>query len=228
LLSALGAKPASPRLVFGFFTRNAMTITIPFLDYTPEPGAHWELGTRLQQLSADEFYGFCQANPDLKLERRADGTIEFLAMTGGTTGRRNTELITELTIWNRQGRLGQVFDSSTGFQLPNGAVRSPDASWVSQARWEALTPAQQQKFPPLCPDFVVELASPSDSLTDLTTKLNEYIDNGCRLAWLIDPRAETVRIFRTDGSVSVAKSFAETLGGEDVLPGFEFNLSLLK
>jgi len=205
-----------------------MTIILPLSDQTLEPGTHWELGTRMQQLSADEFFAFCQANPDLKLERRADGTIEFLTMTGGTTGRRNTELITDLNLWNRQSRAGEVFDSSTGFQLPNGAVRSPDAAWVSRARWEALTPAQQAKFPPLCPDFVVELASPSDSLTDLTAKLNEYIANGCRLAWLIDPKNETARIFRADGSVSVVKSFAETLSGEDVLPGFSFALSLLR
>jgi len=205
-----------------------MTIILPLSDQTLEPGTHWELGTRMQQLSADEFFAFCQANPDLKLERRADGTIEFLTMTGGTTGRRNTELLTDLNLWNRQSRVGEVFDSSTGFQLPNGAVRSPDAAWVSQARWEALTPAQQAKFPPLCPDFVVELASPSDSLADLTAKLNEYIANGCRLAWLLDPKNEITRIFRADGSVSVAKSFEETLSGEDVLPGFSFVLSLLR
>ena len=205
-----------------------MTIILPLSDQTLEPGTHWELGTRMQQLSADEFFAFCQANPDLKLERRADGTIEFLTMTGGTTGRRNTELLTDLNLWNRQSRGGQVFDSSTGFQLPNGAVRSPDAAWISNVRWAALTPAQQAKFPPLCPDFIVELASPSDSVADLTAKLNEYIENGCRLAWLLDPKQETARIFRADGSVSVVKSFDETLSGEDVLPGFSFALSLLK
>ena len=205
-----------------------MTIILPLSDQTLEPGTHCELGTRMQQLSADEFFNFCQANPDLKLERRADGTIEFLTMTGGTTGRRNTELITDLNLWNRQSRAGEVFDSSTGFQLPTGAVRSPNAAWVSRARWEALTPAQQAKFPPLCPDFVVELASPSDPLADHTSKLNEYIEKGCRLAWLLDPKNETARVFRADGSVSVVKSFAETLSGEDVLPGFSFALSLLR
>ena len=205
-----------------------MNLILPFIDQALEPGAHFDVPGRLQRMSEDEFFAFCQANSELKCERRADGTIEFLAMTGGETGRRNTKLISRLDQWAEATSQGQVFDSSTGFTLPNGAVRSPDASWVSQARWEALTPAQRQKFPPLCPDFVVELTSPSDSLTDLTAKLNEYIDAGCRLAWLIDPRAETARIFRADGSVSVVKSFAETLSGEDVLPSFSFALSLLK
>ncbi|RZK22768.1 MAG: Uma2 family endonuclease [Hymenobacter sp.] len=205
-----------------------MNIILPISDQALEPGVHLNVAQRLQSLSDDEFFAFCQANPELKLERKADGTIEFQTMTGGKTGARNSELNADLTVWNRSARLGRVFDSSTGFQLPTGAVRSPDASWVSQARWEALTPAQRQKFPPLCPDFVVELASPSDSLADLTAKLNEYIENGCRLGWLIDPKNETARIFRADGSVSVVKSFDETLSGGDVLPGFSFALSLLR
>ena len=179
-------------------------------------------------MTEEEFCLFCQRNPELKFERRADGTIEFLDMTGGTTGRRNSELITELSVWNRQGRTGQVFDSSTGFRLPNGAVRSPDVAWVRTAAWQALTPEQQEKFPPLCPDFVVELASPSDSLADLTAKMHEYIANGCRLAWLIDPKNETVRIFRANGAVAVVESFDETLTGEEVLPRFSFALSLLR
>ncbi|OGX81891.1 hypothetical protein BEN49_14750 [Hymenobacter coccineus] len=179
-------------------------------------------------MTEDEFYVFCQRNAELKFERRADGTIEFLSMTGGTTGRRNSELLTDLTIWNRQGRTGEVFDSSTGFRLPNGAVRSPDVAWVRADRWGALAAAQQERFPPLCPDFVVELASPSDSLTDLAAKLLEYIANGCHLAWLIDPKTETARVFRADGSVSVVKSFDETLSGEDVLPGFQFALAALR
>jgi Uma2 family endonuclease len=214
--------------VSDIFTRNAMHIILPIADQELEPGTHFDVLGRLQRMSDDEFFAFCQANPDLKLERRADGTIEFQTMTGGTTGRRNTKLISRLDRWAEEANQEQVFDSSTGFQLPNGAVRSPDAAWVSRARWEALTPAQQAKFPPLCPDFVVELASPSDSLPDLTAKLNEYIANGCRLAWLLDPKNEAARIFRADGSVSVVKSFEETLSGEDVLPGFSLALSLLR
>ena len=194
----------------------------------PAAASHRSLADRLNAMTEDDFYLFCRRNPELKFERRADGTIESLDMTGGTTGRRNTELITELTIWNRQARTGQVFDSSTGFRLPNGAVRSPDVAWVRSEAWAALTPAQQEKFPPICPDFVVELASPSDALNDLIIKLNEYIENGCRLAWLLDPKGETARIFRADGSVSVVKNFDETLSGEAVLPGFSFALGLLR
>ena len=179
-------------------------------------------------MTEDEFYLFCQRNAELKFERRADGTIEFLTMTGGKTGQRNTKLIIRLGLWAEETNSGTVFDSSTGFRLPNGAVRAPDASWIRADAWSALTPAQQEKFPPLCPDFVVELASPSDSLVDLSAKMLEYIAGGCRLAWLLDPKGQTARIFRADGSVSVVKSFAETLSGEDVLPGFEFSLSLLK
>ncbi|RZK16462.1 MAG: Uma2 family endonuclease [Hymenobacter sp.] len=182
----------------------------------------------LNRMTEDEFYLFCQRNAELKFERRADGTIEFLTMTEGTTGQRNTKLLIRLGLWAEEANSGPVFDSSTGFRLPNSAVRAPDAAWVRAVAWQALTPEQQERFPPLCPDFLVELASPSDSIADLSVKMLEYIANGCRLAWLIDPKTETARIFRADGSVSVIKSFAETLSGEDVLPGFSFALSLLR
>jgi Uma2 family endonuclease len=185
------------------------------------------LAEYLQHLSEDEFYAFCQQNREQKFERRADGTIELMSLTGGESGRRNSELTTDLTIWNRQHRLGQVFDSSTGFRLPNGAVRSPDAAWVSQAAWEALTPEQRRKHVPLCPDFAVELLSETDSISDIVVKMQEYLDNGLRLGWLIDPKTETARVFRTNGSVEV-KTFVDTLSGEDVLPGFAFALATLR
>ena len=193
-----------------------------------EPGTQYPFAERLQRLTEDEFFAFCQANSQLKFERRADGTITYLALTGGDTGRRNSELVADLTIWNRQTRLGLVFDSSTGFRLPSGAVRSSDAAWVSTAAWEALSEDQRSKFPPLCPEFMVELLSASDSPAVLAQKAQEYLDNGCRLAWLLNPKEETACIFRADGSVSVVKSFEETLSGEDVLPGFSFKLSLLR
>jgi Uma2 family endonuclease len=193
-----------------------------------EPGTQYPFAERLQRLTEDEFFAFCQANSQLKFERRADGTITYMALTGGDTGRRNSDLVADLTIWNRQARLGLVFDSSTGFRLPSGAVRSPDAAWVSTTAWQALTETQRSKFPPLCPEFVVELLSASDSADDMAQKVQEYIANGCRLAWLLNPKAETARIFRADGSVSVVKSFSETLSGEDVLPSFSFALSLLR
>jgi Uma2 family endonuclease len=207
-----------------------MTVLHPVPPFALEaaPASRQTLAEYFQHLSEDEFYAFCQQNREQKFERRVDGTIEFATLTGGTTGRLNSEIVTDLTIWNRQSRLGFVFDSSTGFRLPTGAVRSPDVSWVRTEAWQALTAEQQQKFPPLCPDFVVELVSPSDVLTDVVVKMEEYIANGYLLAWLIDPKTETARAFRADGSVSVANTFAETLSGEDVLPGFTLALSTIK
>jgi Uma2 family endonuclease len=184
--------------------------------------------TRVRAMTDDEFYYFCQDNPDYSFERNADGTIITMAQTGGESGERNSELTTELTIWNRQTRLGFVYDSSTGFRLPNGATRGPDAAWVRADRRNALTPDQRKKFPPLCPDFVVELMSESDTLRATEAKLHEYIDNGCQLGWLIDPRTESARIYRADGSVSIVRGFDQVLSGEDVLPGFSFDLSLLQ
>ena len=193
-----------------------------------EPGASYPFAERLQRMTEDEFFAFCQANSQAKFERRADGTITYMALTGGDTGRRNTKLISRLDRWAEDTGLGLVFDSSTGFRLPSGAVRSPDAAWVSTAAWEALSDAERRKFPPLCPDFVVELLSSSDSPEDMTEKVQEYIANGCRLAWLLDPKNDIARVFRADGSVSAPISFDETLSGEAVLPGFEFQLSLLR
>lgn len=206
-----------------------MNIVLPLEpNQEAEPGTSYPFAERLQRMTEDEFFVFCQANSQLKLERRADGTITYMALTGGDTGRRNSELVADLTIWNRQARLGRVFDSSTGFRLPSGAVRSPDAAWVSTAAWAALSEAQRRKFPPLCPEFVVELLSASDVPEDLAEKVQEYIANGCRLAWLLDPQRELARVFRADGSVSAPISFSETLSGEDVLPGFSFQLNLLR
>ncbi len=191
------------------------------------PAGRQTLAEYLQRLSEDEFYAFCQQNREQKFERRADGTIELISLTGGESGRRNSEITTDLTIWNRQHRLGQVFDSSTGFRLPNGAVRSPDAAWVGQAVWEALSDEQRRKHLPLCPDFAVELLSETDSISDTIIKMQEYLNNGLRLGWLIDPKTETARVFRADGSVEV-KSFADILSGEDVLPDFQFTLATLR
>ena len=205
------------------------SVTLPFApNQETEPGQHYALAERLNRMTEDEFFDFCQANSQLKFERRADGTIEYMALTGGDTGRRNTKLISRLDRWAEESGLGLVFDSSTGFRLPSGAVRSPDAAWVSTAAWEALTDAERAKFPPLCPEFVVELLSASDSVSALMHKAQEFLDNGCRLVWLLVPKTETARIYRADGSVSVVKSFDETLSGEDVLPGFAFALNTLR
>lgn len=181
------------------------------------------------QVNDDEFYAFCRQNADLKLERSADGTILIMSNTGGETGDRNSELNFQLRGWNKQHRLGTVFDSSTAFRLPSSAVRSADAAFVAADRWNALTAEQKKKFPSLCPDFVVELMSESDAVKDARAKLQtDWMDNGCRLAWLIDPKTETTYIYRADGSIQINRSFDQPLSGENVLPGFTLNLSELR
>jgi Uma2 family endonuclease len=177
----------------------------------------------LIKLTAEQFYQLCAEHPDLKLERNANGELIVMAPTGGETGKRNVKLSTQLDLWNEQTELGEVFDSSTGFTLPNGADRSPDASWVEKYRWEALTPEQKEKFIPLCPDFVIELVSPSDSLKKVQEKMQEYIENGCSLGWLINRKKREVEIYRPGRNVEVLQS-PQTLAGEDILPGFVMNL----
>jgi Uma2 family endonuclease len=143
--------------------------------------------------------------------------------TGSETGRRNIKITAQLENWSSQNNLGVAFDSSTGFKLPNGADRSPDASWVKKERWEALTPEQQARFAPLCPDFVVELCSPSDSIEKVRAKMREYIENGARLGWMLERKNQQVEIYRPNQEVEILQS-PTTLSGEDVLPGFVLNL----
>jgi Uma2 family endonuclease len=148
--------------------------------------------------------------------------------TGGTTGKRNSKLVYKLNFWNEQHELGIVFDSSTGFILPNGAMRSPDASWVRLERWDALTAAQQEKFPPLCPDFVAELLSPSDNLAQAQQKMTEWMENGCRLGWLLHPTEKLSWVYEAGKPVKKVGGLDQTLSGGRVLPGFEFDLQLIK
>ncbi len=173
-------------------------------------------------LTDEQFYQLCQTNPDIKLERTAKGKLIVMPPTGGETGDRNSEINFQLRAWNKQSGLGKAFDSSTGFKLPNGAARSPDAAWVRLERWQALTSEQRQKFPSLAPDFVVELRSATDDLKPLQNKMQEYRENGVRLGWLIDPKAQRVEIYRAQ-AVEVLES-PTTLSGEDVLPGFMLDL----
>jgi len=175
------------------------------------------------KLTSEQFYQLCEENPDLKLERSANGELIAMPPTGGETGKRNVKVTTQLDLWNEQTELGEVFDSSTGFTLPNKADRSPDASWVEKSRWSALTPEQREKFIPLCPDFVIELVSPSDSLKKTQEKMQEYLENGCRLGWLINRKKREVEIYRPGQDVEVLQS-PLTLSGENVLPGFVLNL----
>jgi Uma2 family endonuclease len=175
------------------------------------------------QLTSEQFYKLCEENRDLQLERNANGELIVMPPTGGETGKSNSKFNLQIGLWNEQTELGEAFDSSTGFTLPNGANRSPDASWVEKSRWEALTPEQREKFIPLCPDFAVEILSPTDSLKKTQEKMQEYMDNGCRLGWLINRKKREVEIYRPGQEVEVLQS-PLTLDGEDVLPGFVLNL----
>ena len=175
------------------------------------------------KLTDEQFFQLCQDNRDLRFERNANGELIIMPPTGGETGNRNAGLTAQVWIWNEQSKLGKVFDSSTGFKLPNGADRSPDAAWIPLERWDALTTEQKRRFLPLCPDFVVELLSPSDSLTATQEKMREYLANGTRLGWLIVRDSRRVEIYRQGREVEVLES-PVSLSGEDVLPGFVLNL----
>ena len=175
------------------------------------------------ELTDDQFFELCQKNKELTFERTHQGDLIIITPTGAETSNSNAGLTAQLWVWNSQSNLGITFDSSGGFKLPNGANRSPDASWVKRERWEALTPEQRQKFPPLCPDFVVELLSPSDSLKTTQEKMQEYLDNGVRLGWLINRKPRQVEIYCPGRDVEVLDS-PDRLSGEDVLPGFVLQL----
>ncbi len=171
------------------------------------------------KLTDEQFYQLCQDNETLRFERNSKGELIIMPPTGGETSNRNGRLNQQLFNWTDTDGTGIAFDSSGGFKLPLGADRSPDASWVKLERWNALTPEQKTKFAPLCPDFVVELLSPSDSLKDTQEKMKEYRDNGARLGWLINRKSRQVEIYRQGQDVEVVEN-PVTLSGEDVLPGF--------
>ncbi len=176
------------------------------------------------RVTPEQFAALAAANRELRLERTATGELIVNPPTGSETGYRNSKIIYFLVRWiEEEGGNGKSFDSSTGFKLPNGANRSPDASWVNQARWDALTPEQRQGFAPLCPDFVVELRSKNDTLKDLRAKMEEYIENGAKLGWLIDPKNKRVEIYRPGEVVEVLENPSQ-LSGERVLPGFSLSL----
>ncbi|PSF35536.1 hypothetical protein C7H19_16110 [Aphanothece hegewaldii CCALA 016] len=178
------------------------------------------------KVNSEQFEQLAIANRDLHLERTATGQLIIMPPTGGTTGRKNIEIEGQLWLWNRQNKLGIVFNSSTAFHLPNGADRSPDAAWVLKERWDNLTPEQQDSFPPLCPDFVIELRSKTDSIETLREKMQEYLDNGLRLGWLIDPKNKVVEIYRQGQAVEILQH-PVSLSGEDVLLGFVMELEEL-
>ncbi|ACA99668.1 conserved hypothetical protein (DUF820) [Picosynechococcus sp. PCC 7002] len=176
------------------------------------------------RLSGEQFFELCQNNPDCRFELSTQGELIIMPPTGGETGRRNIKLSARLEIWSTTNQQGVAFDSSTCFKLPNGAHRSPDAAWVSRHRWDALTATEKAKFPPLCPDFVVEIRSPSDRLQTLQEKMQEYQDNGAKLGWLIDPTTEQVEIYRENQASEILEQ-PNCLSGEQVLLGFELDLN---
>ena len=175
-------------------------------------------------VTQEQFAILAVANRDLKLERNARGELIVNPPTGWETGQRNLSISGQLYRWYEEyENLGKAFDSSTGFILPNGATRSPNASWVSQERWDALNAEQKGTFANICPDFVVELRSSSDKLESLQTKMKEYIDNGAKLGWLLDPQPRRVEIYRPGSAVEVLEN-PDSLSGGKVLPGFVLNL----
>ncbi len=178
------------------------------------------------KLTEDQFYDLCRANPDLKFERNSKGEIVIVPPTGGETGKYNAEITIDFGIWNRQAKLGVVFDSSTCFHFPNGADRSPDVAWIKQERWDTLTQQQQEKFPPIAPDFVLELMSPTDRLKETQAKMQEYMNNGVKLGWLINRKTRLVEIYRQGKAIEVLENPTD-LSGEDVLPGFILHLEFI-
>ncbi|MEA5617656.1 Uma2 family endonuclease [Cronbergia sp. UHCC 0137] len=174
-------------------------------------------------MTDDQFFHFCQLNSDLRIERNQFGDLLIMSPTDSETGGRNFNLIGELGIWTKQDSTGLGFGSSGGFTLPNGAVRSPDAAWIKKARWEAVPVEQRKKFAPISPDFVVELRSETDSLKILQEKMQEYIENGVKLGWLLDRKQRKVFIYRPDQLVEELDN-PKTLNGENILPGFVLDL----
>jgi Uma2 family endonuclease len=175
------------------------------------------------EMTDDEFFALCQLNRDLRFERTSEGDIIIMPPTGGATGIRNSSITGQLYNWAKRDATGAIFDSSTGFKLPNGADRSPDAAWIPLSRLKKLTAEQKQKFPPICPDFVIELLSPTDTLAVTQAKMDEYIENGAHLGWLIYPEARQVHVYRPRQGVVVLENLAE-VSADPELPGFVLDL----
>lgn len=177
-------------------------------------------------MNDDEFFRFCQDNPDLKFERRKNGDIVLMGLTGSETSSDNSELNADFVIWNRNNKFGKVFDSSGGFTLPDESIMSPDVAVVEKRRWEALTPEQRKTFAPICPDFVLELRCQSDRLKDCREKMDDWMANGCLLAWLIDQPNQKTYMYRPNQEPQEISGLAQ-LSGEGVLPGFVLDLATL-
>jgi Uma2 family endonuclease len=180
----------------------------------------------ISNLSRSQFRQIANDNPDMKLERNKQGNLIVMAPTGGETGSFNFDLIGQLYLWNRSSKAGKAFDSSTGFELPGGGDRSPDVAWITIDKWEALTTEERRGFLPLCPDFAIELMSRSDSWVQTQAKMVEYMESGCRLSWLLDPKGKRAAIYRI-GKPPELLTAPDSLSGDDVLPGFVLDARFL-
>jgi Uma2 family endonuclease len=178
------------------------------------------------KMDADEFYDFCMRHEDLNLELSSEGDLIIVPPAGMKAGRCNFKLAVRFGLWAEKDGTGETFDSSSMFSLPNGAKRSPDLSWIKKERWEALSEKEQEKFSPICPDFVVELRSPSDSLKRLQKKMEEYVENGAQLGWLLDPSTRKVYVYRPGAEAEVLED-PETVSGEPLLRGFTLDVRAL-
>ena len=195
----------------------------PKILFYPYETIEVDFGSLLKPISDDEFFDFCQRHKDLRIERESDGEIIIMPPTFSETGGKNFSLTGKFAVWVEKDASGKGFDSSSGFTLPNGAVRSPDLSWIKLEKWKALTKKKREKFAHICPDFVVELRSESDSLPKLKAKMEEYIENGASLAWLIDPLERNVYVYRPEKEIEILENPSE-ISGEPLLQGFVLNL----
>ncbi len=175
------------------------------------------------EMDEEQFFEFCRINQDWRIERTAEGDLEIMPPTGGETSNRNADLTMQVGIWTRRDGTGVAFDSNGGFILPNGAMRSPDASWVRRGRLTNLTVEQKQRFLPLCPDFVIELRSPSDPLPPLEAKMREYLENGARLGWLLDPEERKAHVYRPEEDARILEN-QQKVSGDPILQGFVLDL----
>ena len=185
---------------------------------------HIEFENEPDKMTPEEFWEFCQENRKIRAELTKDGDVIIMPPTGFETSDRNAEITTQLRIWAKKERTGKVTDSNGGFILPNGATYAPDASWTSNERLENFSAEEKKKFLPLCPDFVIELRSSSDNLKELKAKMEEYIENGARLGWLINPNEKEVYLYRANGEIEILQK-PDKVSGEDVLQGFELDLT---
>lgn len=181
-----------------------------------------------EEMSNEEFFEFCVANKHLRIERDEQNQILIMAPAGGESGRKHIKIATALEIWNTKTSSGVVFDSAAGFNLPDGSMRSPDAAWIKKEKWDSLSLKEKSVFLPFAPDFLVEVLSPPDKPAAALEKMNKWIQNGTLLGWLIDSKTQVTYIYRANGTIDKVEGFDKKLSGEDVLPGFEFDLSVLK